>query len=126
MNTLAQIDGNLVRLVLYAGGVTVALAAIIVIGVCSHSRTRQREQTRREIAAYVAEKTISAQDAALLLAEGDDGLRKQIASAVAWGAINPKDAERLLNAVGKSGPAEPSVVAAGKGGRGGDASAAPA
>lgn len=55
------------------GAFAVAIVAIIFGAAKSMVRTKAREQTRREIAAYVAEGSISPDDAAKLLEAGDDG-----------------------------------------------------
>lgn len=50
------------------GGVLIAIIAIISATIRRVSQTRQIEESRREIAAYVAEGSISAPDAERLLA----------------------------------------------------------
>ncbi len=66
--TLANEDAMMV--VLFGGGFVVAIVAIITEAVRKTMQTRAREESRREIAAYVAEGTISPDDAAKLLAAG--------------------------------------------------------
>lgn len=62
-----EITGGLIGLVAVAGSLTF-LTLVVVMGVWSHvARTREREHTTREIAAYVAEGTIDAPDAERLL-----------------------------------------------------------
>jgi len=70
------------------------------------AQTRQREMSRREIAAYVAEGSITAQDASVLLIDSDSETERQIASAVAWGTIKPEKAESLLRAARGGKPAD--------------------
>jgi hypothetical protein len=53
------------------GGILVAVTAIVTQAITKVSQTRHREESRREIAAYVAEGTISPDDAAKLLASGN-------------------------------------------------------
>ena len=67
------LDGDsIVGIVAIAGGLTFA-AVIGVAGMLTTARkVRQREETRREIAAYVAEGSISPEDAERLLAAGRD------------------------------------------------------
>jgi len=62
-------------------------------------QTRQREQTRREIAAYVAEGSISPADARTMMGVEDSEFEKKIADAVAWGMLSSKKAEQLLKAL---------------------------
>lgn len=64
-------------------------------------QTREREQTKREVAAYVAEGSIRPQDAASILNAGGPSnessqAEQTIASAVAWGTISPAKATDLL------------------------------
>lgn len=86
-------------------------AAIVGAGVLAftfiHSwrkvaETRAREQTKREIAAYVAEGTVKAEDAQKLMGPASEETEKQIANAVAWGTIKPEKAEALLRALRNS------------------------
>lgn len=62
-------------------------------------QTRQREQTRREIAAYVAEGSISPADARTMMGAEESEFEKKIADAVAWGMLSSKKAEQLLRAM---------------------------
>lgn len=71
--------------------------------IVSTSRTREKERTRREIAAYVAEGSISPEDAERLLADNTaaaerEKTRRQITESVAGGSLSAEDAERLLTA----------------------------
>lgn len=54
------------------GGLFIWAISIVFGGIHRTTRARQREQSRREIAAYVAEGSMSADDAAKLMAD-DDG-----------------------------------------------------
>lgn len=62
-------------------------------------QTRQREQTRREIAAYVAEGSISPADARMMMGNETSDFEKKIADAVAWGMLSSKKAEQLMKAM---------------------------
>ncbi|GJM20061.1 MAG: hypothetical protein DHS20C14_22740 [Phycisphaeraceae bacterium] len=65
-----QGNENLIPIIAVAGGLLVAIVAIVSSMITSAKRTRQREETRREIAAYVAEGSMTPEDAEkLLLAE---------------------------------------------------------
>ena len=71
MNTMLASDvGDLSMVVLFGGGFCVAIVAIIAEAVRKTIQTKAREESRREIAAYVAEGTITPDDAAKLLAAG--------------------------------------------------------
>jgi hypothetical protein len=85
-----------------------AAAALVVTVIATQARavaqTRAREQSRREIAAYVAEGSIAPQDAALLLAD----LEKKVVDAVSWGVMGPEKGQKLIAAIrAKSADAQP-------------------
>jgi hypothetical protein len=100
--TLAGIGGQMPAqvpaLIGIVASAAVALVLIVAVTVNSVMKGKHREESRREIAAYVAEGSMSTADATALLAAGNDELRKRIANGVAWGTIRPKDAERLMGA----------------------------
>ena len=82
------------------GGIILCVFVTIWIVIDSRHKAaeaRDREESRREIAAYVAEGTISPQDAALIIASGPDDYRKRIADAVARGSVRAADAAAILN-----------------------------
>lgn len=65
---------------------------------------RDREQTKRELAAYVAEGSIRPEDATAILnagsaAQPSSQAEQQIASAVAWGTVSPDKAATLIQAL---------------------------
>lgn len=65
---------------------------------------REREQTKRELAAYVAEGSIRPEDATAILnagsaAQPSSQAEQQIASAVAWGTVSPDKAATLIQAL---------------------------
>ena len=62
--------GEVGLVVLFGGGIIVAVVAIVTEAIRKTLQTKAREESRREIAAYVAEGTISPDDAAKLLAAG--------------------------------------------------------
>lgn len=72
---LATFDGNerdvIAISIFMGGGILVALTAIITSAITKVAQTRHREESRREIAAYVAEGSIAPDDAAKLLASGN-------------------------------------------------------
>ena len=69
---------TIVMSILFGGGIVVAIVAIITEAIRKTLQTRAREESRREIAAYVAEGSISPDDAAKLLAAGSS-LKDQVA-----------------------------------------------
>jgi len=66
-------------------------------------KAREHEMTRREIAAYVAEGSISPEDAVALLATDGGEFEKQLADAVAWGMMSEKKATRLAESLRQAG-----------------------
>lgn len=70
--TLAEVQKEVIVIVAIAGGLSVAVISIVISAFQSMFESRLREQSRREIAAYIAE-----------------------------GSMSPDEGERLLNAGGK-------------------------
>jgi hypothetical protein len=70
LTTLSQIDGELIPLVAITGGLAVAIVAVVGKAIGGMHRTRQREQSRREIAAYIAEGSMTPEDGRALLEAG--------------------------------------------------------
>jgi len=66
MLTLA-FDNGLIPVIAIVGGVAVAIIAIVFGNVASMVQTRNREETKRELAAYVAEGSITPDDAERIL-----------------------------------------------------------
>lgn len=69
--TLGRIDGEIIPLALFLVGGVVAIIAIVAETVRKSLRTREREQSRREIAAYIAEGSMSPEDGVRLMAAGE-------------------------------------------------------
>jgi len=90
---LAKIDNEVIALVGITASATVFLVWIVAGTVSSVLKSKHREESRREIAAYVAEGSVAPGDATAILDAGNDDVRKKIAEGVAWGTINAKDAE---------------------------------
>ncbi len=63
-------SGMVIPLVAIVLGCGTGMVAIIATAITRMTASRHREQTRREIAAYVAEGTISPQDAVAMLNAG--------------------------------------------------------
>ena len=64
-------SGMVIPLVAIVLGCATGMVAIIATAVARTTVSRHREQTRREVAAYVAEGTISPQDAVAMLSAGN-------------------------------------------------------
>jgi hypothetical protein len=65
--TLGISDGDVIPLVAIGGGLSVGVVGIVAGTISAVSSRKQREESRREIAAYVAEGSMSPDDAATLL-----------------------------------------------------------
>lgn len=73
-STLAMdVNGSVVAVIAIGGAFLVAIVGTIASAFQKSSQTRQREQTKREVAAYVAEGTMSPEQAAQILAAGGKG-----------------------------------------------------
>ena len=88
--------GGLIAIVAIAGGIMRAIFS-----------TRAREQTKRELAAYVAEGSIQPDDAVRILAVGEGNDAKElIAKRAADGWISAKKADQLIQALEKQNAAK--------------------
>ena len=65
--------GLLIPVIAITMGCAIGMIAIIATALTRTTVSRHREQTRREVAAYVAEGTISPQDAVAMLNAGNMG-----------------------------------------------------
>jgi thiamine monophosphate synthase len=65
-----EISGNLIPIVAIAGGLVAGVVALITTCIQSVAKSRARERTRREVAAYVAEGSMSAEEGERLLKAG--------------------------------------------------------
>lgn len=65
-------SGQLIAVISIAGGLLVGGIAVALGILYATVRKREVERTKREVAAYVAEGTISAQDAKVLLEAGNN------------------------------------------------------
>jgi hypothetical protein len=68
--TLGSDISDLGLVVLFGGGAAVGVVAVIAEAIRKTLQTKAVEESRREIAAYVAEGTMSPDDAAKILAAG--------------------------------------------------------
>lgn len=72
-NAFSNVNENLIPIVGIVCGVAVAIVAIVGGCISTTKKTRLREETRRELAAYVAEGSMTPADAERLLkAEPED------------------------------------------------------
>ncbi|MFG0292458.1 MAG: hypothetical protein ACF8MJ_04815 [Phycisphaerales bacterium JB050] len=96
-STLAEIDYS--EAIAFGGLMLLIIFWVLFSNIRKMYQTRQREQTRREIAAYVAEGSISPTDARHLMGNDDSEFEKKIADAVSWGLLSTKKAEQLMKAM---------------------------
>jgi hypothetical protein len=92
----------------------VAVAGIIAWAVVATAHVLAREKTRREIMAYIAEGTISPQDAARLIELSEESeLRKKVLDTAAWD-WDTESWHRAVDKVfdGKGPPAKPDAAKA--------------
>lgn len=87
---------------LVIGGI-VGITWIIASTMRKAAMVRHREESRREIAAYVAEGSMTPEQAEKLMNAGpvevdDEDLQRRIADHVAEGSMTTEDAERLIRA----------------------------
>lgn len=89
--------------IIVKGGIVVLVVAIIWITgtLRKMSTTRQREMTKRELAAYVAEGSMSPDDARAILSSGDEDLRELVLKRAADGWISAKKADQILASMDK-------------------------
>jgi hypothetical protein len=73
--TLAGMDDEIIPILAIGGGLSVAIIAIVSGAIRTVLVSKHREESRREIAAYVAEGSMTPDDAAKLLASGRTGER---------------------------------------------------
>lgn len=74
--TLGGIDAELIPIVAIVGGLSVAIVAIIGKAIGGMHRTKQREESRREIAAYIAEGSMTPEDGKAIMQAGAKDDRK--------------------------------------------------
>lgn len=71
LNTLAAMDWQLLPIVGTAGGILIVIMVIIGKFFGEAQQTRQREESRREIAAYIAEGSMTQKEGVELLEAGE-------------------------------------------------------
>lgn len=67
MTTMLSNAGEIVPVLAVGGGLFVAIVAIITSAIRQVAKTKAREQTKREIAAYVAEGSMTPEDGERLI-----------------------------------------------------------
>ena len=103
MLTLASQANDLVTPIAVGGSFVLVITLCIAATVRSILATKHREETKRELAAYVAEGSITPEDAARILqtdqpSEEAEHTKRELAEQVARGKLSAADAERILKA----------------------------
>ncbi|PHQ82871.1 MAG: hypothetical protein COB69_00470 [Phycisphaera sp.] len=103
-NSLVDALAGEIEMVIVIGGSLSLAAFCIFASIFYHIVTvRAREQTKREIAAYVAEGTIAPDDAVRILTAGQGTNAKEVvAKRAADGWISAKKADQIIQALDKS------------------------
>ncbi|MEL6497401.1 MAG: hypothetical protein AAF937_03070 [Planctomycetota bacterium] len=93
--------------IIVGGLIVLGIAVVWVSGTLKKvSITKQRERTKRELAAYVAEGSMSPEDAKAILSVGEnEDVRELVLKRAADGWITPKKAEQMLAAMDKQSAA---------------------
>lgn len=71
--SIALNSDDIIQIIAIVGGLIIAAIAIITATIRHNAKVREREQTKRELSAYVAEGSMSAEDAEKLLKAGRKG-----------------------------------------------------
>jgi|GEM_PF-876995 len=104
--------GENVAAIAVGGGIAIALVSIIIGGFSKVLQTRSREASRREIAAYIAEGSMTPAEGERLMIAGEKKLnsevleslettRREIAQHIAKGKMSAEDGARIIIACGK-------------------------
>ena len=101
LSTLAfELSENASQVVVILGIIAVVVIVWVGFNYASDAfKKRQVQITKREIAAYVAEGSISPEDAMQMLRSESTDLEKKITDAVAWGTVKPEKAAALIKVI---------------------------
>ncbi|MCA9287053.1 MAG: hypothetical protein KDA05_00625, partial [Phycisphaerales bacterium] len=95
LNTLAASDDELKIAVVGLGAIIVIVLSVLHT-VRKTTEVRERERTRREVAAYVAEGSMSPDEAARVLSAGmSEEVAAQLARGVSWGMISANKVKKF-------------------------------
>lgn len=97
--TLAM-EENEMKMVVVIGIIALIAVLAVLHTVRKTTEVSEREKTRREVAAYVAEGSISPDDAARLLHTGmSEAVASELARGVTWGTVSAKRAQEMVRAI---------------------------
>lgn len=103
LHTLAVGDDELKLAVLMVVAIVVIVLAVLHT-VRKTTEVRERERTRREIAAYVAEGSMTPDEAARVLSAGmSEEVAAQLARGVSWGMISANKVKKFNEAMQSGG-----------------------
>jgi hypothetical protein len=114
LHALAMNESELKVAVVLGGMVLFAILAVLRT-VRKVSETQERERTKREVAAYVAEGSMTPDDATRILAAGmSETVAAELARGVTWGTVSAAKAQKMVQALQQplgsgpnAGPAAP-------------------
>ena len=67
---MVEVDGSFIAIVAVVGGIGIAIVSVVTSAIRASAERRQMEQSRREIAAYIAEGSMSPDEGERLLNAG--------------------------------------------------------
>jgi hypothetical protein len=76
LSLLATDTGDILPIIAVAGGLAFAFFISIAGMIQSYARTRQREQTKREVAAYIAEGSMTPEEGERIIRAGSEDAKK--------------------------------------------------
>ena len=105
LHTLAADDTELKFLVI-GGGLALAALIMVLNTLRKVTDVKERERSRREVAAYVAEGSLTPDDAARILSAGlNEAVAQEVARGVTWGMVSAGKAQKLVQALNQQTPA---------------------
>lgn len=107
------LDHDVIKILVIGGLVVFGILGYAIITMIGNVlESRAREQTKRDVAAYVSEGTMTPETAHMILgSEAKKPWEQQVAELIARGSIDSKEAEKLLRAGPKSSEAVTAPVA---------------
>ncbi|MEL6329613.1 MAG: hypothetical protein AAFR38_08125 [Planctomycetota bacterium] len=99
-------DSNVALMIIISVGSLGVTCILTSIPVCMYLGRRAKERTRREIAAYLAEGNITAEDARMMI----ESMRKSPVEMMADGSINESQYREMMKNHGKGCGKEPSFA----------------
>lgn len=99
LHTLATSEEDL-KFIVIGGGLILAAVIAVLRTIRKVSETQERERTKREVAAYVAEGSMTPDDATRLLSAGlSEAVATELARGVTWGTVSAAKAQKMVQAL---------------------------